>query len=225
MALTDYDPVAANNATVLGVNIGEGTTAPSSVNNAVRQLCADLAGGINLSLLSTFLTSTTLAQARTALGVTEGGASQTAFAALTNSANKVPYMTGSDAWSTADFTSFARTLVACGDASAAQTVLGIGSGSVTFVAASFTNPGYVKLAINGINFLAQWGTVTLGANSDGTITFPTAFSSFSVTVVSGGPGGSGDAGSIHSRSSSTTSASISNTSGGSLTGQWIAVGV
>lgn len=222
MALADWSSTAGSNTSVGGVNIAEGCPA-AGINNALRALMADVATGVNVSLLGTFLASSTLANARTALGVTEGSVSSTNFAALTNAANKVPYMTGSDAWSTTDFTSFGRSVVATGDAAALNTLLS----TVGIAASSLANPGYVSIDLPGTssNLKIQWGTVTLSANSDGTITFPSAFSSFSVTVVSGGPAGSGDAGSIHCRSSSTTTASVSNTSGGSLTGQYIAIGV
>lgn len=70
MAISDYSATAASNATVLGINIGEGC-APGNVNNAIRQLCADIAAGINFDLLASFLSSTTLDQARDALGVQE----------------------------------------------------------------------------------------------------------------------------------------------------------
>lgn len=172
MALSDWDPVAANNGTVLGVNIGEGTTAPSAVNNALRQICADVAGGINVSLLGTFLSSTTLAQARTALGVTEGSASLTAFGNLTNAANKLPYMTGGDAWSTTDLTSFVRTLLATGSIGAFLALL--------FTPASISaSSGYITIPIGSNNFKIQWVDGTVGANGSATITFPTAYSSWS----------------------------------------------
>jgi microcystin-dependent protein len=101
MALADWSTTAASNALVLGTNIGEGCP-PGNVNDAIRKLMADVATGVNVSLLGTFLSSTTLAQARTALGVSEGSASLNNLAALTNTANKQPYMTGSDGWSLTD---------------------------------------------------------------------------------------------------------------------------
>jgi microcystin-dependent protein len=101
MALADWSGTAASNATTLGVNIGEGCP-PGNVNNAIRQAMADVANGINVSTLGTFLASTTLDQARTALGVSGGSASLSNLAALTNTVNKVPYMTGSDGWALTD---------------------------------------------------------------------------------------------------------------------------
>lgn len=223
MALSDWDPVAANNATVLGVNIGEGTTAPSAVNNALRQICADVAGGVNISLLGTFLASTTLSQARSALGVTEGSASQTAFAALTNAANMVPYMTGSDAWATTSLTSFARTLLDDGDAATARTTLA----ALGLTSASFgSNTIDVRLTLgNGDTLVVKGGTGTIGGNSTGTLSFGVTFGAAPVVLVSGGPTDTGSEGSIHSTgSASTTQISIINTSGFSSTYNWVAFG-
>lgn len=222
MALTDWDPVAANNATVLGVNIGEGTTAPSSVNNALRQICADVAGGINLSLLATFLASTTLAQARSALGVTEGSASQTAFAALTNSANKVPYMTGSDAWSTFDATSFFRTLGAAGDAAAFRTLISaVGGASAT----AGTNTGTVSIPLTAsFTLLIQWGSGSLAGNSSGSVTFGTAYSVAPFVVVNGG-GNDTDEGDIHNvGAASTTGVTIANGAPSTDSYTWLSIG-
>jgi hypothetical protein len=223
MALSDWDPVAANNATVLGVNIGEGTTAPSSINNALRQICADVATGINVSLLGTFLSSTTLAQARTALGVTEGSASQTAFGALTNTANSVPYMTGSDAWALATLTSFGRTLIDDGDAATARTTLAaLGLTSATFGANS------VSLSItlsNGTTLLIQGGSGTLAGNTTGSVTFGTAYSTAPVCIVNGGAANTAAEGDIRNTGLATTTAqAIINSSADSASYQWIAIG-
>lgn len=47
MAITDYDSNAANNTTVNGVNIAEGCS-PAGINNAIREVMADLAGVVDL---------------------------------------------------------------------------------------------------------------------------------------------------------------------------------
>jgi hypothetical protein len=101
MAIADWSTVAADNNTTLGVNIAEGCPA-ANVNNAIRKLMADVATGVNFSLLGSFLASTTLSQAQSALGVPATSTSLTNFGALTNTANKVPYMTGSDGWALDD---------------------------------------------------------------------------------------------------------------------------
>lgn len=181
MPLADWSPTAASNSTTLGVNIAEGCPA-ANINNAIRQLMADVATGVNVSLLGTFLASSTLANARTALGVSEGSTSTNNFSALTNAANKVPYMTGSDNWSTADFTSFGRSVVACGDAATLNTLLG----GVSSPASSFSaSSGYVKLAIGATTFIIQWVDFTAAGNGTTSVNFPTAFSSWSRSWVNG----------------------------------------
>lgn len=214
MALSDWDPVAANNATTLGVNIGEGTTAPSAVNNALRQILADVATGINVSLLGTFLSSTTLAQARTALGVTEGGASQTAFAALTNTANSVPYMTGSDAWATTTLTSFGRSLIDDGDAATALATLGIAlSGSASSGSFSF---GTFKL--QWIDFTAASGTTTA-------VSFPSAYTSWSRAWVNARNTDTDAERNTTVSASTTTGATVTNSYPGAISSTLFSIGV
>lgn len=223
MALSDWDPVAANNATVLGVNIGEGTTAPSAVNNALRQICADVANGINVSLLGTFLSSTTLANARTALGVPAGSTSLTAFGNLTNTANSVPYMTGSDAWALATLTSFGRTLIDDGDAATARTTLGaLGLTSATFG----TNTIDLRFTLsNGDTLCVVGGTGTQAANTAGTLSFGVTFATAPFAMVNGGSNNINAEGDVRNHSAATTTGiGIINTSGDSATYTWLAIG-
>lgn len=60
-------------------------------------------------------------------------ATLSALAGLATGADKLPYFTGSDAASQADFTAFARTLVAAADAAAARTALAIPSSAMVLL--------------------------------------------------------------------------------------------
>lgn len=168
MAMSDWSGTASANGTTLGVNIAEGCP-PGNVNDAIRKLMADAANAINLDILGTFLSSTSLASARTALGVPSSSTSLTNFGALTNSANKLPYMTGSDNWATTDITSYGRTLLGLGDAGALASSLGL---AVT-TAGSGT---YVTIPIGGVNYKLQFATGS-SQSSEGSqsISWPSAF--------------------------------------------------
>lgn len=52
MGISSYSTVAASNTSISGTNIAEGC-APSGINNAIRQLMADIAAGVQLAQLPT----------------------------------------------------------------------------------------------------------------------------------------------------------------------------
>lgn len=170
MAFSDWSTVDASNNTSSGVNIAEGCPA-ANVNNWGRRIMAQLRAAI-APFWDTVLSCTDAASARAALGVTSGSASQTAFAALTNTANSVPYMTGSDAWSTSTLTSFARTLLDDGDAATALATLGGIGGSVTTTGSGSS----LNITISGVTYRLQFATGT-GQTTEGSqsITWPVAF--------------------------------------------------
>lgn len=92
MAITDYDPIAGNNSTISGVNIAEGCS-PAGINNAIRELMADVSGAALIDLFfpvgtirissdntnpETYFPGTTwtqIAQGRAIVGVGDNGES------------------------------------------------------------------------------------------------------------------------------------------------------
>jgi hypothetical protein len=220
MAFSDWSTVAASNGTTLGVNIAEGC-APGNVNDALRKAMADIRSAIDPTL-ATFLSSTSLSSARTALGVPGTTASVTAFNALTNAANLLPYMTGSDAWATTTLSSFARTLLDDGDAAAALVTLGAIGGAT---ASASANTGSISIPLTAsFTLLIQWGSGSLAGNSTGTVTFGTAYSVAPFAMVNGG-GSDSDEGDVHNvGAASTTGISIANGAPSTDSYTWLALG-
>lgn len=210
MAVTDWDPVAGNNTSVGGVSIAEGWS-PASVNNAIRAVMADVATGIDNGDFA--VTS----------GLQPLDATLTALAGVTFAPNKALYATGADAFATTDITAYGRTLIALADAAALKSSLA----TISVVASSIASPGYVSLDLTGdavTDFTIQWGSGSIGANTTGSVTFPVAFTSFAIPVVSGGSSTVGVEGGVRAYATGLSSASIVNAGGASATYFWVAVG-
>jgi hypothetical protein len=97
---------------------------------------------------------------------------------------------------------------------------------VTITASSIANPGYVSFDLTGdgmADFTIQWGSGFMGTNTTATITFPVAFTSFAIPVVSGGNISTGSQGDVVAHATGLSSASIKN-SGLDASYWWIAVG-
>lgn len=111
MAIGDYNTTASSNTAIGGTSIAEGC-APSGLNNAIRQLMADLA---------TFNTVTLPAAYQPI------DADLTAIAALSSAADRFPYATGAATWTLGTVTAFGRSILDDVDAAAVRATLGLGS--------------------------------------------------------------------------------------------------
>ncbi len=110
------------------------------------------------------------------------------------------------------------------DANAAAQLVTMGAqAALTFT--SNANGSAIGIPIGGSTYYIQWGSISVSADSNGTVTYPVAFGTASVCVASGGPAATGDEGQAHTIASGTTTATIANTLGSSVTAFWIAAGV
>jgi hypothetical protein len=99
--------------------------------------------------------------------------------------------------------------------------LNVAIASLGVTAESLASPGYVELT-NGL--IIQWGSTSLTAAQVKTTAYPTPFSTFSICVGSGGPSAHTEEGDIRVTACSTTGFTASNTSAGTATFFWIAIG-
>ncbi len=108
-----------------------GSTVVSSSLTSVGTISTGVWSGTDVAVAAGGTGSSTASGARTNLGVAIGSdvqawdAALDDFAGLTQGTDKLPYFSSSTAMATADFTSYARTLLDDADAAAARTTLGV----------------------------------------------------------------------------------------------------
>lgn len=206
----DYSTTAASNTAISGINIAENCP-PGNVNNALRQILADLATWRDGAIAD--LGDSTDYQPL--------DASLTALAALVSAANKGLYFTAADTPATYDLTAYGRILAGLADAAALRSNIG----AITITAASLTANGYVKINISGTDLMLQWGTQSCGGNATATVTYSQSFTTFGILVGSGGPTTLSQEGDVHVTASGLSTGTITNTSSSTSTFYYIAIGV
>ncbi len=211
MPVSAWSTTAASNGATLGIDIAEDCAA-ANINNALREMMAQIK--TKLDAIDALIGSGSYQPL---------DADLTAIAALTSAANKMPYATGSGAWALADLSAAARTVLDDGDVATMRTTLAaLGLTSATFAANSVALQ--VTLS-NGDTLLIQGGSGTLGANTTGTITFATAYSTAPIVIAGGGDANSSSEGQIRiSANPTTTGVAIINAGPAIGTYNWLAIG-
>jgi hypothetical protein len=151
-ALVNGAPEALNTLQELSQALGSDANFATTVSTSIG---TKLAKSSNLSDLSD------VSAARTNLGLAIGtnvqayDAELAALAGLTSAADKLPYFTGAGTASTADFTSFGRSIVSGADAAAVRTTLALGtmatqaSSSVSITGGAISGVTLTDITIDG----------------------------------------------------------------------------
>jgi hypothetical protein len=158
MAVTDYNATASNNTAISGINIAEGCP-PGNVNNAIRQMMADLAdyntkvtGGTTVAGKAT-----RLATART-ITVNPAGTAAASFDGSANiSVGVAPNLTDGAA---------ASTLPTAGTATALTTLLNTVRNCLKWLVARFDSSGNANAALKW----ATARTIAISGGATGTAT-------------------------------------------------------
>lgn len=163
----DWSTTPASNTTVDGINVNTGMPV-QNVDNALRAIMAAVRNSFSAPL-ETFLNGTS------ALPVSSGGTGSTTAADARTALGLGTVATES-------------TLPVAKGGTGATTADGAldGIGAIGIVASSLASPGYIKFNLPGTSstFMIAWGIETVGSDSTASVTYPAAFSSFSIPLVS-----------------------------------------
>lgn len=219
MAFSDWSASSdTTNGTTSGVNIAENCDA-ANLNNWGRRIMTQLRAAITTALDSFLAGSSALPIANGGTAGTTAAAARTALSAAGSGANSdITSLTGLT-------TPLAAAYGGTGAASAAAALTALGAAGYGTVSLG-SSASRLDLTIGATTVRIQTGTGTLGANTGGSITYPVAYSTWSVCVVSGGPTGTSSEGDVHTYSAATTTGvAIVNSGAGSGHYHWIAIGV
>lgn len=174
----DWSATPASNSTVDGINVADGCPA-GNMNNAVRSTMALIRQSFNSTLANFLAGASPLALANGGTGGADAATARTNLSAAARGANSdITSLSGlTTAITIAQGGTGATTAAA---ARAALAAAGVTASS--FAAAS----GYVTFDIGGTAFKLQWKDASISANATISVTYPSAYSSWSRAWVSGG---------------------------------------
>jgi len=178
MSFWDWSTTPGSNSTVDGVNIAEGCP-PAGINNALRSIMALTRAAFSDALTSFFAGSAALPVANGGTGATNAAGIRTAAGLgtiATQNANAVAITGGT-------ISGLGTALpIASGDTGAATASAALAAlGGLGVSAYSFGSNGYIKFTNN---LILQWGSTSVTMDNPSSVTFPIAFTSWNVPVVS-----------------------------------------
>lgn len=174
----DWSTTPGSNGTVDGVNIAEGCP-PAGINNAIRSVMALVRNTFASSLSGFFAGSSALPVANGGTGATNAAGIRSAAGLgtmATQNAGAVAITGGTVAGLSAPLA-----LVSGGTGATTASAALAALGGLGVSAYSFGSNGYIKFTNN---LILQWGTTSVTMDNPSSVTFPIAFTSWNVPVVS-----------------------------------------
>lgn len=200
-------------------DLGEGNTGGLTAEDVRDIIVAMLTAGTNITLTENDLANTlTIASAGGGGGGGDLAAILAEIVAEDIGDNQIWVGNGATSLEKATLTDYMKSLFGSADLAALRTSLAF----LGVTASSLGSPGYVKLT-NGVKL--SWGTSSCAGDTTTTITYPSAYTTFSVPVGSGGSSSTSESDNVRVQSAGTASFVVVNNKESAVTFFWFAIGV
>lgn len=204
MPVSSWSTNAADNATTLGIDIGE-MCAPGNLNNSDREIMAQVKAKfdeVDAAIIAAGTLDPTL----------------TALAGVSTAADKLIYATGADTFSTTTLTAFARTLLDDADLATLLATLG-------FAISGNASSGHADIPFGAATLRVNWGSASVNSNTSTTASLHGAFSTAYVVAGSAWSTDTAAGDNWYVGNLSTTNVGLTNGTNASMTFNFIALGL